>query len=101
MPAADPILTPPQGGTTVTYDRGSTAELKIDSEATGGDYGAIVYTVKAGEEPGMHKHSREDELVYVLEGELVARVGDARIDVGPGACAALPAGRPPHHRSQG
>ena len=41
-----------------------------------------------------NEHSREDELVYVVQGQLVARVGDARVEVGPGAYAALPRGLP-------
>ena len=94
MSAQQPVLTPPGAGKIATFPGGSTTELKIDSAATDGDYGAIVYTVAAGEEPPLHTHTREDEIVYVLDGELVAIVGDARIDVGPGACAALPRGVP-------
>jgi quercetin dioxygenase-like cupin family protein len=50
--------------------------------------------VRAGEEPPLHTHSREDELLYVVQGQLIARVGDARVEVGPGAYAALPRGVP-------
>jgi len=28
-----------------------------------------------GEEPPLHTHSREDELLYVVQGKLIARVG--------------------------
>ena len=42
----------------------------------------------------MHTHSREDELVYVVHGKLIATVGDTRFEVGPGAYAALPRGVP-------
>jgi quercetin dioxygenase-like cupin family protein len=56
--------------------------------------GTVLWTVRAGEEPPLHTHSREDELLYVVQGKLIARVGDARVEVGPGAYAALPRGVP-------
>ena len=52
----------------------------------------LRYHVKAGDEPPLHTHSREDEMVYVVEGEITAIVGDSQVDVGPGAFAALPRG---------
>jgi len=94
MAVQQPVLTPPSGGETITTSGGSTTEMKVASSQSGGDYGAVQYTVRAGDEPPLHTHSREDELVYVLEGELVARVGEARVPVGPGAFAALPRGVP-------
>lgn len=94
MAVTQPVLTPPRGGETATSPGGSTCEMKVEASASGGDYGAIEYLVLAGEEPPLHTHTREDELVYVLEGELVAIVGDARVEVGPGAFAALPRGVP-------
>jgi quercetin dioxygenase-like cupin family protein len=73
---------------------GSSVEMKVESSQSGGDYGAVLWTVRPGEEPPLHTHSREDELVYVVQGQLIARVGDARVEVGPGAYAALPRGVP-------
>jgi quercetin dioxygenase-like cupin family protein len=94
MSVKQPVLTPPKGGQTVTLSKGSTIELKVESGQSAGDYGAVLWTVRAGEEPPLHTHSREDELVFVVEGKLIARVGDARVEVGPGAYAALPRGVP-------
>nr|WP_312015645.1 cupin domain-containing protein [Bradyrhizobium liaoningense] len=79
----------------MTSSGGSSVEMKVESGQSGGDYGAVLWTVRAGEEPPLHTHSREDELVYVVQGQLIARVGDARVEVGPGAYAALPRGVPP------
>ena len=92
MAVSEPVLTGPGGGETITTSVGSSAEIKVDSGQSGGDYGAVRYTVRAGDEPPLHTHTREDELVYVVEGRLVAQVGDARVEVGPGAFAALPRG---------
>ncbi|MFQ5347291.1 MAG: cupin domain-containing protein [Rhodothalassiaceae bacterium] len=45
-----------------------------------------------------HWHAREDELVYVLEGELTRVENDGESMLGPGDCAAFPAGvRNGHH----
>jgi quercetin dioxygenase-like cupin family protein len=94
MSVQKPVLTPPHGGETVTSSGGSSVEMKVESSQTGGEYGAVLWTVRAGEEPPLHTHSREDELLYVVQGQLIARVGDARVEVGPGAYAALPRGVP-------
>lgn len=50
-----------------------------------------------GESALMHTHSRQDELVYVLEGHptLVTESGETRL--GPGLCAGFPAGGVAHH----
>ncbi|HYB12920.1 MAG TPA: cupin domain-containing protein [Myxococcota bacterium] len=44
-----------------------------------------------------HRHTRQDEFVYVLEGEptLVHETGDVLL--GPGMCAGFPAGGAAHH----
>jgi quercetin dioxygenase-like cupin family protein len=94
MSVDQPVLSGPDGGETVRLPGGSRIEMKAEGAQTGGDYGAVLYTLRAGEEPPLHTHSREDELVYVVEGELVAQVGDSRVGVGPGAFAALPRGVP-------
>ncbi|UWU94304.1 cupin domain-containing protein [Bradyrhizobium sp. CB1015] len=94
MSVKQPVLTPPHGGETVTSSAGSSVEMKVESSQTGGEYGTVLWTVRAGEEPPLHTHSREDELLYVVQGQLIARVGDARVEVGPGAYAALPRGVP-------
>lgn len=94
MSVQEPVLTAPDRGETLPSNGGSRVELKVESSQSGGDYGAVLWTVSAGEEPPLHAHSREDELIYVVQGHLIARVGDARVEVGPGAYAALPRGVP-------
>ena len=91
MSVQQPVLTPPHGGKTVTSSGGSSVEMKVESSQSGGDYGAVLWTVRAGEEPPLHTHSREDELVYVVQGQLIARVGDARVEVGRAPTRLFPA----------
>ena len=44
-----------------------------------------------------HRHSRQDEFVYVLEGTPTLCRDDAEIELAPGLCAGFPAGGAAHH----
>ncbi len=50
-----------------------------------------------GESALMHTHSRQDEMVYVLEGEAVLATPSGETRLGPGDCAGFPAGGGAHH----
>ena len=50
--------------------------------------------MRSGTEPPPHVHTREHELIYVLDGKLDVYVGSDVFQVGPGECAFLPLGRP-------
>jgi quercetin dioxygenase-like cupin family protein len=69
---------------------GSSLELKLEGEQSGGDWAVIDWLVQAGDEPPMHTHTREDETLYLLEGAITAYVGGEKIDVEAGSYAALP-----------
>lgn len=90
MSLSDPVLSGPRAGRTVTYGRGSSAELKLAGEESGGDWAVVEWRVRAGDEPPIHIHTREDETLYVLDGAITAFVGDQRIEVEAGSYAALP-----------
>jgi quercetin dioxygenase-like cupin family protein len=90
MSVSKPVLTGPGAGRTVTSDHGSTAELKLVGEESGGDWSVVEWRVRAGDDPPIHTHTREDETIYVLEGAITAFVGDERIEVEAGSYAALP-----------
>jgi quercetin dioxygenase-like cupin family protein len=90
MSLSDPVLTGPRAGRTVTSGNGSSTELKLAGEQSGGDWAVVEWRVRAGDEPPIHIHTREDETLYVLEGAITAFVGDQRIEVEAGSYAALP-----------
>jgi quercetin dioxygenase-like cupin family protein len=90
MSVSNPVLTGPSAGRTVTSGHGSSAELKISGEESGGDWAVIEWRLRAGDEPPIHIHTREDETLYVLEGAITAFVGDDQIEVEAGSYAALP-----------
>lgn len=50
-----------------------------------------------GESALMHTHSRQDELVYVLEGEAVLATPSGETRLTAGMCAGFPAGGEAHH----
>ena len=90
MSLTDPVLTGPGAGRTQSYGGGSAAELKIVGEQSGGEWAVVENRVRAGDEPPIHTHTREDETVYVLEGAITAYVGDQQFEVEAGSYAALP-----------
>ncbi|MGH3262003.1 MAG: cupin domain-containing protein [Trebonia sp.] len=90
MSLTDPVLTGPAAGRTQSYDGGSAAELKSVGEQSGGEWAVVDNRVRAGDEPPIHTHTREDETVYVLEGAITAYVGAQQFEVQAGSYAALP-----------
>lgn len=44
----------------------------------------VEYTTQKGEEPPDHTHATEDEIFYVLKGELTFRCGGESFDIGKG-----------------
>jgi quercetin dioxygenase-like cupin family protein len=89
MPITEPVLSGPGAGRTVTSGHGSSAELKLAGEQSG-----VESHVRAGDEPPMHTHTREDETVYVLDGAITVDVGGEKTDVEAGSYAALPKNLP-------
>ena len=90
MALSEPVLSGPGAGRTVTNAGGSSAELKLVGEQSGGEWAVVEWRVRAGAEPPIHIHTREDEAIYVLEGAITAYVGDEKIEVEAGSYAALP-----------
>lgn len=50
-----------------------------------------------GESALKHRHSRQDEFVFILEGEPALVLDDEEIPLRPGMCAGFPAGGAAHH----
>lgn len=59
-------------------------------EETRGQFALIEAVGRRGNVPPAHIHHREDEIFYVLEGEIVASVGDRTIKGTPGTMIFLP-----------
>ena len=66
--------------------QGSLMGINARAEDTGGALGVLEgHFFEAGYGPPLHVHSREDEAMYVLEGQIRFRVGDHEFVAGPGA----------------
>jgi len=61
---------------------------------SGGQLTMVETLVRAGGEPPLHVHAREDEAFFVLEGEVLFQRGMERITAGPGQAVLLPRGIP-------
>jgi uncharacterized cupin superfamily protein len=96
-PALDPSAVPPR--TTSGYPEVFRVRVLPREKRALGDalgltrFGVNLTTLFPGKESSMrHHHSQEDELVFVLEGEVVLRTDDGEQVLGPGMCAGFPAG---------
>lgn len=87
---------------TLGSDEGRTAQplnivgeptlVKVSSSDTGGAFALFHLTAPPLTGPPLHRHSREDETFYVLEGELVFEIDSVRSTVGAGGVVFLPRG---------
>lgn len=80
---------------------GDTAIIKLATEDTGGAIGAAISIVEPGQGPPLHRHGREDELFYILEGQASIFYDGAWTEVGPGSIAYLPRGQAHTFKNKG
>jgi len=64
-----PILVPPGGGEKLNI-AGSPISHKVKSKDTNGVFSVMEFVTPPGKGVALHVHEREDELVYLLEGEI-------------------------------
>jgi len=69
-----------------------TAEMRLKASTQA--LGVVEMTIRPGDEPPMHVHSRESEWFYVLDGAATFYVGDEVYSGAPGAFISLPQGIP-------
>ena len=77
-------------GWTYQYDINFTVKAGELSPGRGAAF--IEYTTQKGEEPPDHTHPTEDEIFYVLQGEITFRCAGETFDVGAGGFMYLPQG---------
>ena len=76
-------------GRSVWY-AGNLMEFKLDRESSNGLLTFIDVMFRRGEEPPVHVHHFEDELYFVLEGEVRFWVGEEEFEAAPGTLVYLP-----------
>jgi len=88
------VLGPGEGETLVNAVGGSVT-FKARTSDTGGSMAVLETTVPPGEGPPLHLHANEDEVIYVLEGDLQFRAGADLHPAPSGAFVFIPRGL--HH----
>lgn len=88
-----PIVVPPTGGESADFG-GFGVEWKIDAGDTGRRFSVVHHPMAphALAAP-LHRHHREDEYSYVLEGTLGALLGEEAVTAGPGTWVHKPRGQ--------
>lgn len=68
--------------------------VKAGGEQTGGAFTLLEWLALAGFGPPPHRHDREDEAFYLLQGGIQVECGDKQWQAGPGDFVFLPRGIP-------
>ncbi len=80
---------------------GESITVKIGGEQTDGRYAVFEEVSPVGGGPPLHVHRHEDEVFYVLEGELEFQLGDQRFHAKVGSAVFLPKNIPHTFRNTG
>lgn len=80
------------GPSDVKRDVGTSVHVLVTGADTRGRLAVIEIRERRGAEPLRHLHHWEDEIVYVLEGEVIFVLNDQRLPRSTGSCVVLPAG---------
>lgn len=84
-----------------TWAMGSLFEHLAGAADTGGAYGVSIVTQPPGIATPLHRHTREAEAFYVLDGRLDYRAGDETYELTSGSFIHLPLGIPHAFRIRG
>lgn len=89
-----PVTLGPGGGRPFALPTRGHGTVKLGTSNSGGILSAFELVMQSGEGPGLHVHSREHELWYVLEGEFRFLLGDQLVHQPTGGLAFGPRGTP-------
>jgi quercetin dioxygenase-like cupin family protein len=80
------------GRATAVWFLGQPLEIKVTGEQTGGAYAVTEADAVPGFGPSAHIHHREDEAVYVLDGELLFNIDGEQLHAPTGSFVHIPKG---------
>jgi mannose-6-phosphate isomerase-like protein (cupin superfamily) len=100
VPSPSVVVIPPEGGRPISAF-GSTAVFKLSGHDTGGALCLAVAETPPGAGPPPHVHARDDELFFVLHGELSFLTPDGWVPAPQGAAIFAPKGIPHTFRNAG
>ena len=84
MAELDRLVVAPGAGESVSLG-GLGVVFKVTGADTGGAFAIVEHPIEPGVLVPPHRHEHEDELTYVIEGEIGARVGDREEPLPAGA----------------
>ncbi len=87
--APDPLILRAGEGSAL-WHLGALLDFKARTAETGGRYWALEGLADANMAVPLHAHAHEDEVWFVLEGEILFTVGDQTHGGGPGTFAYIP-----------
>jgi len=99
MALGKPILTNTSDGQTISVV-GDLYRFLVTGEQTGGKYATWEARISPGGGPPPHRHQREDESFYVLEGEVVFTADGQRMVATAGQFVHLPVGSLHHFKNE-
>lgn len=99
-PAPRAVMTEPGRGRG-TWAMGSLFEHLVESDATGGTLGVALVTQPPGIATPLHRHTREAEAFYLVEGRMSYRAGDELFELYDGCFIYLPKDIPHAFRIRG
>lgn len=88
------IAVGPGEGQHVRSPIGGDITFIVRGEQSNGALAALEAVAPAGEGPPLHLHGREDETVYILDGDFRWKLGDELSTRGPGSFVFIPRGLP-------
>lgn len=102
LPALDPATVPERRGSGYPEPfrsrMGDRVKRRLGEACGLTRYGVNLVTLAPGAQSALrHWHTREDEFVYLLEGEVVLVTNDGEQTLHAGDCAGYPGGRPDGH----
>ncbi len=84
----------PAGTAPSTWAMGSLFEQLLTADRSGGSLGVALVTQPPGVATPLHRHTREAEVFYLLEGGMTYRAGEEYFQLAEGSFIYLPQGLP-------
>jgi quercetin dioxygenase-like cupin family protein len=91
---ARPYVVLPGDGDTVRGPAGGPATFKARAETTNGTFTALENVIAPGQGPPLHIHIGEDEMYYILAGEVRFKAGEQFFEAPAGSFMFIPRATP-------
>ena len=88
--SAKPFVVSADDGESFRSPVGGPMTIKARAETTGGSFATLENVVPPREGPPLHRHGREDEMYFILDGRLRFKLGDTIHDAPTGAFVFIP-----------